>query len=61
MEPSVLWGQGRLERGVDVFRERHVVTEWVTHEFEDGLTRGGKREVPKLANPDLYRSWAAPS
>lgn len=60
MEPSVLWGQGRLERGVDVFRERHVVTEWVTHEFEDGLTRGGKREVPKLANPDLYRSWAAP-
>jgi superfamily II DNA or RNA helicase len=60
MEPAVLSGLGRLERGVDVFRDRHVVLEWVTHEFEDGLTRGGKREVPKLANPDLYRAWAAP-
>lgn len=60
MEPAVLPGTGRLERGVDVFRERHVVLEWVTHQFEDGLTRGGKREVPKLANPELYRAWAAP-
>lgn len=45
------------ERGVDKFREQFVVTEWVTHQFADNLTSGGKKEIPSLANLDLYRRF----
>ncbi|TJY57210.1 helicase [Sinimarinibacterium sp. CAU 1509] len=45
------------ERGIDRFREQFVVTEWVTHQFEDDLQSGGKREIPSLANLDLYRQF----
>lgn len=45
------------ERGIDRFRGEFVVTEWVTHQFEDGLESGAKREIPSLANLDLYREF----
>src|SRR6185312_11252511 len=60
LTPELLRDMTMAARGTDVFRERHVVTEWVTHTFEDNLTRGAKREVPKVRNLGELRSWAAP-
>lgn len=48
------------ERGVDAFRNTFVCTEWVTREFEDTLTEGAKREIPRIANLDAYRMMLAP-
>ena len=48
------------ERGVDAFAERHVVTEWVTRAWEEGLEVGAKRQVPRINNIGLLRDWAAP-
>ncbi len=45
------------ERGVDRFRDQFIVTQWVTHQFADDLQSGGKREIPSLANVDLYRAF----
>lgn len=45
------------ERGIDKFRDQFVVTEWVTHQFADDLQTGGKKEIPSLANLDLYREF----
>lgn len=45
------------ERGVDRFRDQFVVTEWITHQFSDDLQTGGKKEIPSLANLDLYREF----
>lgn len=45
------------ERGVDKFRDQFVVTEWITHTFADDLSTGGKKEIPSLANLDLYRQF----
>lgn len=59
LEPELLRSMTLAERGVDVFRRRHVVTEWVTHQFEDKL-QGAKREVPKVTNLGQLRAWAAP-
>ncbi|WP_414487059.1 SNF2-related protein [Stenotrophomonas maltophilia] len=47
-------------RGTTVFAERHVVTEWVTREWEDGMQVGAKRQVPKIAKIEVLRDWAAP-
>lgn len=44
-------------RGIDKFSDDFISTEWVTREFEDGLEKGGKREVPKLRNLIQYRNW----
>lgn len=65
------WRRGLLEpqwretmniavRGVDAFRDTFVTTEWVTREFEDTLTEGAKREIPRIANLDAYRKMLAP-
>lgn len=47
-------------RGVDEFRERHVVLEWVTLEFKEGLSEGAKREVPRIARLSEFRRWLQP-
>ncbi len=47
-------------RGVDEFSDRHLVLEWVTRSFEDGLLVGAKRQVPRIAKVGLLREWAAP-
>jgi hypothetical protein len=46
-------------RGRDAFREEFVSVEWVTHEFEETMTEGAKREVPKVSNLASYRGWLA--
>ena len=47
------------QKGEDRFVDKHVEFQWVTYTFEDELQKGGKREVPRLRNPELFRSWAA--
>lgn len=43
------------------FAEKHVVMQWVTHEFLDsGMVRGAKREIPKIRNLEALREYAAP-
>ena len=48
------------QRGMDVFRERHVSLEWAVKEFTEDLTRGAKREVPRLRNVEAFRDLLAP-
>jgi len=48
------------ERGIDVFRDRHVTLDWAVREFEDSLKNGAKREVPRLRNVETFREWLAP-
>lgn len=59
LTPDLLHSMHSARRGTDVFRDEHVVTEWVTAQFEEDFT-GGKREVPKLANLAALRAWTAP-
>lgn len=60
LEPALLASMLPARRGVDVFRERHVVTEWVTNEFAEDLRSGAKREVPKVEGLAQLRAWVAP-
>lgn len=55
--PDLFSSAALAERGVDRFREEFVVTEWVTHQFADGMQSGAKREIPSLNNLDLYRQF----
>lgn len=59
-DPVLLKTNDYARRGTDVFRERHVVMEWTTREFAEELRQGGKREIPKVNNPELLRAWIAP-
>jgi hypothetical protein len=61
VEPDLIHSPTHIRRGEDVFFDRHVVTEWVTHEFKEDLQAGGKREVPKINDVALYRTWLAPN
>lgn len=60
LDPLLLASMLPARRGVDVFRERHVVTEWVTNEFAEDLRSGAKREVPKVEGLAQLRAWVAP-
>lgn len=48
------------QRGIDKFREDFVTLEWVTHEWEEDMQSGAKREVPKIANLEEYRRRLRP-
>lgn len=48
------------QRGLDVFRERHVSLEWAVREFTEDLRQGAKREVPRLRNVEAFRDLVAP-
>lgn len=65
------WRRGKLEpvwrqtmnvaeRGLDAFRDTFVCTQWVTREFEQTLSEGAKREIPRIANLEAYRTMVAP-
>ena len=56
------WRQSmsQAERGISKFGDDFVCLEWVTNEFSESLRSGAKREIPKLANVDKYRSVLAP-
>lgn len=60
LEPN--WRQSMIgaERGIDAFRDAFVTTQWVTREFEDTMTEGAKREIPRIGNLELYRQMVAP-
>jgi superfamily II DNA or RNA helicase len=60
MTPSLISDTSRAQRGQDVFRERHISMEWVTHTFSEDLTTGAKREVPRVRNVDQLRQVIAP-
>lgn len=47
-------------RGIDAFRKAFVTLDWVTREFEDTGVEGAKREIPKIANVEMYRAMLAP-
>ena len=48
------------KRGLDAIRDDFVVLEWVSWEFAETLRDGAKREIPKIANVEKFRSWLAP-
>lgn len=58
--PQNLSSMQYSRRGMDVFRERHVTLEWAVREFTEDLTRGAKREVPRLRNVEAFREMLAP-
>ncbi|MGH8465672.1 MAG: SNF2-related protein [Pseudomonas sp.] len=60
LEPRLWTSMSAAKRGVEAFAERHVVTEWVTREWQDGMQVGAKRQVPKISRIELLRDWAAP-
>lgn len=68
-QPYGLWSQPMMgaglltsgwacPRGVDAFREKHVVLEWSTHEYREDNRTGAKREVPRINNVVDFRHWA---
>ena len=56
------WRQSisHAERGIEAFRNTFVTTVWATKEFEDTLTEGAKREIPRINNLAKYREMLAP-
>ena len=59
LEPRLLQSASFSERGLDRFRERHVVLEWATNEFKEDQ-KGAKREVPRINNVVEFRAWTLP-
>jgi SNF2 family DNA or RNA helicase len=47
-------------RGPKAFMDAFVTIDWCTYEFEDGMIKGAKREIPKIANLEHYREALAP-
>ncbi|WP_440986172.1 SNF2-related protein (plasmid) [Xanthomonas sontii] len=60
LEPRLLTSMEFCDRAIDRFTDQHVVMEWCTAEFADGLVRGGRRQVPKINNVQALRHWLAP-
>lgn len=50
-------GSKHTIRGAQAFADNFVTLEWAVNQFKDGLEEGAKREVPKIKNVPLYRSW----
>lgn len=46
--------------GSKEFISNFVTLKWVTHEFENGMITGAKREVPIIKNVSLFREMVAP-
>lgn len=59
LEARLLKSTHYAQRGIDAFRERHVVLDWATHQFNDSLRQGAKREIPKIANLPQFRDWVS--
>lgn len=60
MEPTLIRTMRGSARGVDVFRERHVTTEWATRAFEEHMLKGAKGEIPRVASLAELHRWMAP-
>lgn len=60
MLPDLFKTSSFAVRGVEHFKNLHVVLDWCTTEFGETLKSGAKREVPKINNLPLFRQWLAP-
>jgi hypothetical protein len=60
LDPEFRRTTHNAQRGIDYFREKFVVLEWVTNEFAEKMTEGAKREVPKIKDLAAYRQMIAP-
>lgn len=60
LEPHIIKKFSVARRGVDAFREKFLVLEWVTNKFTDSLTSGAKRSVPKIARMPEFRELLSP-
>jgi len=60
LEPRLISSMSKTARGIDAYVADFVSIEWATHAFREDLAGGAKREVPKVANLPLFRSWLAP-
>lgn len=58
LEPWQARGSKHTVRGAQAFSDDFVSLEWAVNQFRDGLEEGAKREVPKIKNVPLYRSWS---
>lgn len=48
------------QRGEDVFIDKHVTLQWVTHEFSQDMVTGGRREVPRIKALSEFKRWVSP-
>ena len=60
LSPVWLRSMEYTPRGIEQLAEEFVVLEWATHEFKETLSKGAKREVPKIKNLDRFRQWLSP-
>lgn len=59
LQASLINSASFTPRGIDQFRDNHVVLEWATNEFTDDLRSGAKREIPKINNVVKFRDWTS--
>lgn len=60
LKPELIDDYRHGRRGAKAFMDAFVTIDWCTYEFEDGLIKGAKREIPKIANVDAYRAALSP-
>ena len=58
LEPWQVRGSKHTVRGAQAFADDFVTLEWAVNQFRDNLQEGAKREVPKIKNVPLFRSWS---
>ncbi|MFT5715923.1 MAG: hypothetical protein ACI9T7_000096 [Oleiphilaceae bacterium] len=58
MHERLLQSASYSSRGINAFKDDYVVLDWATHEFEDNLRGGAKREIPLIADVPKFRKWA---
>ena len=59
LEAKLFHSATGAKRGIDQFRNQHVVLEWATNEFSDNLRGGAKREIPRINNVVAFRDWTS--
>jgi hypothetical protein len=57
LEQRLFTSASFTKRGVDAFRDKHVVLEWVTNHFKEDNRTGAKREIPRINKVVEFREW----
>lgn len=60
LEKNFIHSVNFAQTGARAFKDEFVTVEWCTFEWEDGLVKGAKREIPRIANLSGYRKMIAP-
>lgn len=55
--PNLINGARHQRTGIKAFADDFVCTAWASCEFNDSLTAGAKREIPKINDVALFREW----